>query len=213
MARVHTPAGSAELNGTGRVQHHGEPRENFHFRCYPEKLDFKATYIVRNPQHDTLMSADQYCTNCKFVCACASGAKVYECLGHDIITRNATEKKSLDCLARGKLAKSIADAETKSPQLTAPIEETTGRLAQLKEDVKAYQNDRAAATLKKLVSQINMMDSDRESIMAFLYDSSAYAPASGEIVGIFMTMSDEMSKDLADTTVVEKAELRHMESS
>jgi len=47
--------------------------------------------------------------------------------------------------AGGTLAKSIADAEAKGPQLTADIEEATGRLAQLKEDVKAHQNDRAAA--------------------------------------------------------------------
>jgi len=160
--------------------------------------------------------------------------------------------------AGGTLAKGIADAEAKSPQLTAAIEEATGKLAQLKEDVKAHQNDRAAAkaamaeatslrekekasfdtyeseaktnlaaltkataaiekgaggflqtsaaaTLKKLVSRINMMDSDREGIMAFLSGSSEYAPASGEIVGILKTMSDEMSKDLADTTDVEKA--------
>jgi len=160
--------------------------------------------------------------------------------------------------AGGTLAKGIADAEAKSPQLTAAIEEATGKLAQLKEDVKAHQNDRAAAkaamaeatslrekekasfdtyeseaktnlaaltkataaiekgaggflqtsaaaTLKKLVSKINMMDSDREGIMAFLSGSSEYAPASGEIVGILKTMSDEMSKDLADTTDVEKA--------
>ena len=105
--RVHLPAGRGELNGTGRVRHHGDPHENFRFRCYPKKLDFKAaTHIIWKPQRDTLMSADQYCTNCKFVCAFASGAKVYECLGHDIITGDATEKKWPDCFAgeplRGK---------------------------------------------------------------------------------------------------------------
>merc|ERR1719284_123733 len=43
------------------------------------------------------------------------------------------------------LAKSIADAEAKGPELTAAIEEATGKLAQLKEDIKAHQADRAAA--------------------------------------------------------------------
>jgi len=47
--------------------------------------------------------------------------------------------------AGGTLAKSIADAEAKGPQLTADIEEATGKLSQLKEDVKAHQNDRAGA--------------------------------------------------------------------
>jgi len=43
------------------------------------------------------------------------------------------------------LAKSIADAEAKGPELAAAIEEGTGKLAQLKEDIKAHQADRAAA--------------------------------------------------------------------
>ena len=43
------------------------------------------------------------------------------------------------------LAKSIADAEAKGPELTAAIEEATGKLAQLKEDIKSHQADRTAA--------------------------------------------------------------------
>jgi len=43
------------------------------------------------------------------------------------------------------LAKSIADAEAKGPELAAAIEEATGKLTQLKEDIKAHQADRTAA--------------------------------------------------------------------
>merc|ERR1719498_1693005 len=153
--------------------------------------------------------------------------------------------------AGGTLAKSIADAEAKGPQLTAEIEEATGKLAQLKEDVKAHQNDRAAAkaavaeatalrekekaafdkvesetktnlaalgkataaiekgmggflqtsaaaTLRNLASKLDMMDADRQDLVAFLSGSTDYAPASGQIVGILKQMGDEMSKDLAD---------------
>jgi len=160
--------------------------------------------------------------------------------------------------AGGTLAKSIADAEAKGPQLTAAIEEATGKLAQLKEDVKAHQNDRAAAksamaeatalrekekaafdkvesetktnlaalgkattaiakgmggflqttaaaTLRNLASKLDMMDADRQDLVAFLSGSTEYAPASGEIVGILKQMGDEMSKDLADTQATEKA--------
>jgi len=163
--------------------------------------------------------------------------------------------------AGGTLAKSIADAEAKGPQLVAEIEEATGKLAQLKEDVKAHQNDRAAAksamaeatalrekekaafdsfesetktnlaalgkattaiekgmgsflqtsaaaTLKKLVSKLEMQDADRQDMMAFLSGSTEYAPASGEIVGIMKTMEDEMNKDLADAQASEKASLK-----
>jgi len=160
--------------------------------------------------------------------------------------------------AGGTLAKSIADAEAKGPQLTAAIEEATGKLAQLKEDVKSHQNDRAAAksamaeatalrekekaafdkvesetktnlaalgkattaiekgmggflqttaaaTLRNLASKLDMMDADRQDLVAFLSGSTEYAPASGQIVGILKQMGDEMSKDLADAQATEKA--------
>jgi chromosome segregation ATPase len=166
--------------------------------------------------------------------------------------------------AGGTLAKSIADAEAKGPQLTAAIEEATGKLAQLKEDVKAHQNDRAAAksamaeatalrekekaafdkvesetktnlaalgkattaiekgmggflqttaaaTLRSLASKLDMMDADRQDLVAFLSGSTEYAPASGEIVGILKQMGDEMSKDLADAQATEKAAVASFE--
>jgi len=47
--------------------------------------------------------------------------------------------------AGGTLAKSIADAQTRAPELTAAIEAGNGQMAQLKEDLKNHQNDRAAA--------------------------------------------------------------------
>jgi chromosome segregation ATPase len=159
--------------------------------------------------------------------------------------------------AGGDLAKSIADAEKRGPELTAEIEAGTGKLAQLKEDVKAHQTDRAAAKeamaeatslrekekaafdqeksdaetniaaigkataaiekgmgnflqsssaslLKKIVMNRNMMDADRQDVLAFLSGSSDYAPASGEITGILKTMGDEMSADLKDAVAKEE---------
>jgi chromosome segregation ATPase len=159
--------------------------------------------------------------------------------------------------AGGDLAKSIADAEKRGPELTAEIEASTGKLAQLKEDVKSHQTDRAAAKeamaeatslrekekaafdqeksdaetniaaigkataaiekgmgnflqsssaslLKKIVMNRNMMDADRQDVLAFLSGSSDYAPASGEITGILKTMGDEMSADLKDAVSKEE---------
>jgi len=159
--------------------------------------------------------------------------------------------------AGGDLAKSIADAEKRGPELTAEIEASTGKLAQLKEDVKAHQTDRAAAKeamaeatslrekekaafdqeksdaetniaaigkataaiekgmgnflqsssaslLKKIVMNRNMMDADRQDVLAFLSGSTDYAPASGEITGILKTMGDEMSADLKDAVAKEE---------
>merc|ERR1719262_1750182 len=45
----------------------------------------------------------------------------------------------------GALGKSIADANTKIPALLSEIEEAEATMAQLKEDVKKHQADRAAA--------------------------------------------------------------------
>jgi len=159
--------------------------------------------------------------------------------------------------AGGDLAKSIADAEKRGPELTAEIEASTGKLAQLKEDVKSHQTDRAAAKeamaeatslrekekaafdqeksdaetniaaigkataaiekgmgnflqsssaslLKKIVMNRNMMDADRQDVLAFLSGSSEYAPASGEITGILKTMGDEMAADLKDAVAKEE---------
>jgi len=47
--------------------------------------------------------------------------------------------------AGGTLGKGIADAETRGPELVSAIESGIGKLAQLKDDLKAHQNDRAAA--------------------------------------------------------------------
>jgi len=47
--------------------------------------------------------------------------------------------------AGGTLQKSIADAQARAPELTASIEAGNGQMAQLKEDLKNHQNDRAVA--------------------------------------------------------------------
>merc|ERR1719446_2032220 len=51
----------------------------------------------------------------------------------------------------------------------------------------------------------NMMDADRQDVLAFLSGSSDYAPASGEITGILKTMGDEMKADLKDAVEKEEA--------
>merc|ERR1719199_1652793 len=148
------------------------------------------------------------------------------------------------------LAKSIADANTKMPQLASDIKEAEAEKAQLEQDLETHQTDRDAAktamakateirekeaaafakeesndkanidalskataaiekgmsggflqtnaanVLKKLVvSNVDMVDYDRQELVAFLQGSDKYAPASGEIVGILKQLGDEMDKD------------------
>jgi len=70
----------------------------------------------------------------------------------------------------GALSKSIGDAETKAPQLTADIEEAESKLAQLKEDLKQAQMDRSAA--KEAVASATAL---REK------EAAAYAAETSEV--------------------------------
>merc|ERR1719506_1888949 len=66
---------------------------------------------------------------------------------------------------------------------------------------------RGARVLRNLVKvKQDMLDADREDILAFLSgkSSNGYVPQSGQIVGILKEMHDEMSRDLADATAAEK---------
>jgi len=60
--------------------------------------------------------------------------------------RELHEKYMCYCKGAGNtLGKSIADAQARAPELTAAIDAGNGQMAQLKEDLKNHQNDRAAA--------------------------------------------------------------------
>merc|ERR1719486_701222 len=158
------------------------------------------------------------------------------------------------------LGKSIADANTKMPQLASDIKEAEAEKAQLETDIETHQADRDAAktamakatemrekeaaafakeesndkanidalfkaiaaiekgmsggflqtnaanVLKKLVvSNVDLVDYDRQELVAFLQGSDKYAPASGEIVGILKQLGDEMDKDYAELLAAEEA--------
>jgi len=68
------------------------------------------------------------------------------------------------------LAESIAAAEAKGPELAAAIEAGTGKLAQLKDDIKAHQADRAAA--KTAMAEATAL---REK------EAAAFAQATGDL--------------------------------
>jgi len=61
----------------------------------------------------------------------------------------------------------------------------------------------AAQILRRSVSS-NLVGPDQEEMLAFLAQGSAYAPQSGEIIGILKQMGDEMAASLADATAAEK---------
>jgi len=65
------------------------------------------------------------------------------------------------------------------------------------------QTDAARILKQAVMSSSNIMDADREDVMAFLSADSKYSPSSGSISGILKQMNDEMSKSL-DSLVKEE---------
>lgn len=61
-------------------------------------------------------------------------------------------------------------------------------------------------------SKVEMLDADRQAIVAFLSQGSEYAPKSGEIAGILKELGDTMSKFLAEATATEGEALRTYEA-
>jgi len=64
---------------------------------------------------------------------------------------------------------------------------------------------RSAMFLRRIVTNADMDDSDRQEVMAFLsgQTSQGYVPKSGEITGILKTIQEEMEKSLATATANE----------
>merc|ERR1711956_36295 len=72
----------------------------------------------------------------------------------------------------------------------------------------AFLQTDVAQTLKNVVSsRKQLMEDDREDLMAFLSNAQGteYAPQSGQITGILKTMGDEMAVGLAEATKAEEA--------
>lgn len=73
----------------------------------------------------------------------------------------------------------------------------------------AFVQTSGAQVLRRLVlSKQDLLDADRQDLVAFLSQSSGYAPQGGEIVGILKQMEQSMSKSLADATAVEDAAIK-----
>jgi len=73
----------------------------------------------------------------------------------------------------------------------------------------AFVQTTGAQVLRRLVlSKQDLLDADRQELVAFLSQSSGYAPQGGEIVGILKQMGESMSKSLADATAAENAAIK-----
>merc|ERR1719189_1257523 len=68
----------------------------------------------------------------------------------------------------------------------------------------------AAQVLRVAINKADMLDGDRQELVAFLSGShsTGYAPASGEITGILRELGGTMSKTLADLTADEESAIK-----
>mmetsp|Transcript_96616 Transcript_96616/g.272801 ORF Transcript_96616/g.272801 Transcript_96616/m.272801 type:complete len:697 (-) Transcript_96616:60-2150(-) len=74
------------------------------------------------------------------------------------------------------------------------------------------QSDAANVLRKVAVSKVEMLEADRQDLVAFLAQGSSYAPSSGSITGILKELGDEMSKSLADITANEEGSIKTCEA-
>merc|ERR1719324_2369557 len=81
----------------------------------------------------------------------------------------------------------------------------------------AFVQTNTASMLRKIVlARREMLEDDRQEVLAFLSSSSGgivgdYVPKSGEIIGILKQLGDEMAKDQADALAAEEAAIKAYE--
>jgi septal ring factor EnvC (AmiA/AmiB activator) len=124
--------------------------------------------------------------------------------------------------AKDTIAKATAIREKEAAAFAARKSELDSNIAALSGAIPAIEKGMAgsflqtsaAAVLRQISINADMLPADRDMLTSFLSDgaSSTYVPKSGEIVGILKELKDEMDKDLAETTAVENAAIASYES-
>jgi len=129
-------------------------------------------------------------------------------------------KKAKEDRAAAKKSMSEASAirEKEAAAFAAQKAEDDTNIAALEKAIPAIEKGMGASflqtgtaqVLRKLMIDQDMADSDRQEVMAFLSNtqSSEYAPASGEIVGILKQLHETMVKDLKEETAAEDAAIK-----
>jgi len=102
-----------------------------------------------------------------------------------------------------KEAKAFASAQTEYDTNVAALRNAIAALE--KGMAGSFLQTPAAKVLRQLaLSSPEMVDMERQVLVAFLSEGSEYAPKSGEITGILKEMLDTMSKALEDTAETEQ---------
>lgn len=99
-----------------------------------------------------------------------------------------------------------------SSDLTVNVGALTKAIAAIEKGVAgSFLQTQTAQTLRRfLMERADMADSSRQEVLSFLSGTQgeAYAPASGEIVGILKQLKDEMAGSLAEAVATEEAAIQ-----
>jgi hypothetical protein len=124
--------------------------------------------------------------------------------------------------AKSAVASATAVREKEAEAFAASKAEYDATIAAIVKAVAALEKGMTGAFLQtgaaKVIQQLvlnkqDMLQSDRDGVLAFLSDSqgSGYVPSSGEVTGILKEMGDEMEKSLKEVTATEKSAIATFE--
>lgn len=117
--------------------------------------------------------------------------------------------------AEAAMAEATRLREKEAAQFAKTSSDLKSNVAAVNKAVAAIDNGMAGAflqtdavqILKRIVSTEDMLDADRQDVMAFLTQQEGYAPQSGEISGILKKMGADMASDLKSVTAEEKSSI------
>mmetsp|Transcript_76909 Transcript_76909/g.146366 ORF Transcript_76909/g.146366 Transcript_76909/m.146366 type:complete len:711 (+) Transcript_76909:84-2216(+) len=144
-------------------------------------------------------------------------AKVAQ-LEEDLKQHQADRSAAKDTMASAKAlrAKTAAAFAKDESELSTNIAALTKAISSIESGmVGAFiQSSSAQALRRVIVDRVDMSDFDRQMVASFLGEGShqAYAPKSGQIVGILKEIKDTMSKELSSATAAETASIKSYEA-
>jgi len=144
-------------------------------------------------------------------------AKVAQ-LEEDLKQHQADRSAAKDTMASAKAlrSKTAAAYATEESELSTNIAASTKAISSLESGMAgAFIQSASAQVLRRvIVDRVEMSDFDRQMVASFLGEGShqAYAPKSGQIVGILKEIKDTMSKELSSATAAETASIKSYEA-
>jgi len=127
----------------------------------------------------------------------------------DKAKKDRGEAKEVVASGKALRAKEAAAFAKESGEMKANLAAMTSAISALEKGMTGgFLQTSGAATIRKLVINMDLSSSDRDVLASFLSQgqgsASGYVPASGEIVGILKEMKDTMTADLKEITEAEE---------